>query len=263
MSLRLARMCRCPRRDRLTAVTVWLVDAGLIAATLLLWAFAARTAAALPFARTPREMSERAGRALAAIGAGLAVTLAQVAVFVATGLAGAALGRDALALPPLLLATVFMVLATIPRLTASRRSARAFGTVSAMAPALRYAAAHPLLGWPVQVVGFAIGAGQLVVSVGRSPMSLGIDLAALAGFVAAAAVSGLLLRHRYRRLAADVIVPVRRLGFIPRRTAIGAAVLAAVMALLAAVATAPSAAAASATVRADVLYSGLSTGDGE
>jgi hypothetical protein len=244
-------------------VTVWFVGAGLIAATVATWAWAARMTASLPAARTPRELSQRAGWAQLSTGVGLVVTLAYTGLVVVAGFAGrgADRGQLALCLPPLAVAMAIMVLATVPRLTALRRSARVFGGVSAMAPALRYAAAHPLLGWPVQLVGFAIGAAALVVSFGRPPTNLGIAMGALAGFVAAAFVCWLLLWRRYRRLAADVIVPVRQVGFIPRRTAIGAAVLAATVALLAVVATAPSAAAASATVRADVLYSGPSTGD--
>jgi hypothetical protein len=128
----------------------------------------------------------------------------------------------------------------VPRLLAVRAAARAFNGVDAMPPSLRHEAAHPLVAWPVQLTAYAAAASEIVFFFVAYPATTGSSFAMVTGLGLAGVVTWRWLARRHARLAADVIVPRRRIRLIRGAAAVTRLGLAAVaMGLLALVVTAP------------------------
>jgi hypothetical protein len=183
-------------------------DLSLIGALALAWLAAGLIADALPAARTARELRRRAGILAVVIGAG-------AAVFVAIPLVSWLVPGRSSAPAAALLAAVpaFVVLtAGARRLGQVSRGARVFASAPQIPvpPALRAAAAHPLVLVPIQVTGLAslIGlpiAGGLV----RVP---GTDVAGIAITVVGVAVIAIGVRAavRHSRLSLLALAPIGR-----------------------------------------------------
>ena len=183
-------------------------DLILIGALAVVWLTAGLLADGLPVAGTARELGRRAGLLSMLVGAGAAVF---VAVPVTTALLPGASAAPTAALLPAVPALVVLT-AGLRRLTQLRRAAAAFVTapLAPLPPALRAAAAHPLIAAPLQVTGLAalVGlpiAGGLV----RLP---GADFAGIAVTVVGAAVLAIGVRHalRHSRLSLLALAPIRR-----------------------------------------------------
>ena len=183
-------------------------DLSLIGALAVAWLTAGLLADALPAARTVRQLRRRAGLLTAVIAGG-------AAVFVAVPLVSWLVpGRSAAPAAALLAAVPALVVLTagVRGLAQVRRGAAAFATApqTPMPPALRAAAAHPLLLVPIQVTGLAavIGlpiAGGLV----RVP---GSDVAGIAITVVGVAVLAIGVRAaiRHSRLSLLALAPIGR-----------------------------------------------------
>jgi hypothetical protein len=190
------RMARRRSWRRLVSVNI---DLALTIALAAVWSVAGLLADGLPAARDARALRRSAGALLLAVGAGI---VAVVAVAVQEqSLRGVA---------PLAAAAVVVVFAVVPRLNRMRRGARAFDAAphAPMPPALRAAAAHPMVALPVQLA--AIVAVVSVTGLAAAAV-LGVALTA-AGLVAVA----IGVRHglRHSRLA-EVAVAIR-----PERSAV-------------------------------------------
>lgn len=181
-----------------------LVIAGALAAV---WLTAGLLADAIPGARTARDLRRRSG-ALSLLIVGGAVL---VAVPLVTGLlpgeSVAPAGALAPAVPALLVLTV-----TVRRLHQVRRGAGAFATApqTPVPPALRAAAAHPLILVPLQVTGLAALIGLPIA--GRLVSVPGTDLAGVASTVVGAAVPAIGIRAalRHSRLSVLALAPISR-----------------------------------------------------
>ena len=183
-------------------------DLSLIGALAVAWLTAGLLADALPAARTVRQLRRRAGLLTAVIAGG-------AAVFVAVPLVSWLVpGRSTAPAAALLAAVPALVVLTagLRGLAQVRRGAAAFATApqTPMPPALRAAAAHPLLLVPIQVTGLAavIGlpiAGGLV----RVP---GSDVAGIAITVVGVAVLAIGVRAaiRHSRLSLLALAPIGR-----------------------------------------------------
>jgi hypothetical protein len=170
------------------------IDLALTIALAVLWSGAGVLADALPGATDVRALRRRAGLVLLAVGAGVAA-LAAVGVDERLSVRG---------LVPLAVAAGVVVVLVVPRLTRVRRGARAFLAAphAPMPPALRAAAAHPLVALPVQLTAIV----AIVSATGLAAAAvLGIALTA-AGLVTGA----IAVRHglRHSRLA-EAAVGVR------------------------------------------------------
>jgi MFS family permease len=184
-----------------------LITIGAIAAVWLTAGFLAET---LPGVRTARELRRRAGALSMLVGGGIAVLIA--APVVAGTMAGDS-AVPAVALLPAVPAVVVMV-ATARRVAWIRRGAGAFATapLTPVPPALRAAAAHPLVATPLQVTGLAALAGV--------PMAAGVvavpaaDTVATVLTAAGLGVLALGVRHaiRHSRLTIAVLAPIDRGG---------------------------------------------------
>jgi hypothetical protein len=177
-----------------------LTVAGALAAT---WLAAGLLADTLPDARTARLLLRRtrALRLLVGAGAGLLVAVP----FVASALPGRST-LPAAALVPAVPALIVLAV-TVRRLGWLRRGAAAFATapLTPASPALRAAAAHPLVATPLQVTGLAALAGTPVAAgVVELP---GADVAGIAICVVAVAVVAIGARHavRHSRLAEGAV----------------------------------------------------------
>jgi hypothetical protein len=183
-------------------------DLTMIGALAAVWLTAGLLADALPGARTARELRRRARTLSILAGAGVAMFLA---VALVSGLAPGVSAAPAAALLPAVPAVV-VILATARRLTQIRRGAGAFtaAPLTPVPPALRAAAAHPLVATPLQVTGLAALAG-LPIAAGVIQVP-GADAAGLALTVVAVVVLALGIRHaiRHSRLNVAVLAPIGR-----------------------------------------------------
>lgn len=163
------------------------IDLALTIALAVLWAAAGILADALPGAPDVHALRRRAGGLLLVVAAAVAAVVA---------LRGPV---------PLAIAAGIVVVVVGPRLLRVRRGARAFRAAPQvpMPPALRAAAAHPMVALPVQVTALIAIVSATGVAAGAV---LGIALTA-AGLVAAA----ISVRHglRHSRLA-EGAVGIRR-----------------------------------------------------
>jgi hypothetical protein len=187
-------------------------DLILIGALAAVWLTAGLLADGLPIAGTAAVLRRRA--TLLSILAGAGAT-----IFVAVPILTAALPGESSALAAALLPAVpglVVLVVTGRRLTKLRRAAAAFATapLAPLPPALRAAAAHPLVAAPLQITGLAalvalpIAGGLVTVP--------GADVAGIAITVVGAAVIGIGVRHalRHSRLSLLVVAPI---GRAPRR----------------------------------------------
>ncbi|MBG0560533.1 hypothetical protein [Actinoplanes aureus] len=187
------------------------VDVILIGTLAAVWLTAGLLVDGLPTAGTARALRRRAGllRVLVGVGAAVFVSIPLI-TNVVPGVSSAPTAALLPAVPALIVLT-----AGLRRLSWVRRGAGAFATapLAPVPPALRAAAAHPLVAAPLQVtgltavVGLPIAAG-LVELPGSGASSLaGIALTAVA--VAALAI-GIRAALRHSRLAPLVMAPLSR-----------------------------------------------------
>jgi hypothetical protein len=134
-----------------------------------------------------------------------------VAVPVVTGVLPGTSAAPAAALLAAVPAAV-VVLATRRRLAQVRLGAGAFATAphAPVPPGLRAAAAHPLIGAPLQVTGLAALVG-LPIAAGVVTVP-GADLAGIGITVVGLGVLAIALRHamRHSRLSLRVVAPLKR-----------------------------------------------------
>jgi hypothetical protein len=183
-------------------------DLILAGALVAVWLTAGLLADALPSARSALQMRRRAGLLTALVAGGAAVF---VAIPVVTGLLPGESAAPAAALLPAVPALVVLT-ATLRRVAQVRRGASAFDTApqTPVPPALRAAAAHPLILVPLQVTGLAtlislpIAGGLVEVP--------GADLAGIAITVVGVAVLAIGIRAglRHSRLSLQVLAPIGR-----------------------------------------------------
>ncbi|MEV6303699.1 hypothetical protein AB0M02_30120 [Actinoplanes sp. NPDC051861] len=189
-----------------TAVDVILI--GILAAV---WLAAGLLVDGLPTAGTAHQLRRRAGLLTLLVGAGAAVFVAVPLVAeLVPGLSSAPSAALLPAIPALLVLT-----ATVRRLSWVRRGAGAFATapLAPVPPALRAAAAHPLVAAPLQVtgltalIGLPIAAGLVELpGAGTSGMA-GIAVTVVAILVLAIGIRAAL---RHSRLAPLVMAPLSR-----------------------------------------------------
>ncbi|BFU48065.1 hypothetical protein [Krasilnikovia sp. MM14-A1004] len=185
------------------------VDLTLAGTLAGIWLAAGLLADALPTARSTRELRRRAGTLILFVLAGTAVF---VAVPVVTGVvAGPSAAATAAVLPAV--PAVVVLGTTLRRLSALRRGAGTFATAprAPLPPALRAAAAHPLIATPLQATGIAALVGLPIAAFGM-PVAPGGNLAAIAITLAGLAVVAVGVRHalRHSRLSLLVLAPIRR-----------------------------------------------------
>ncbi|WP_250031952.1 hypothetical protein [Paractinoplanes maris] len=183
-------------------------DLILAGALVAVWLTAGLLADALPSARSALDLRRRAGLLTAVVAGGAGVF---VAIPLVTGLLPGDSAAPAAALAPAVPA-LFVLVATLRRVTQVRRGAGAFAAApqTPVPPALRAAAAHPLILVPLQVTGLAtllslpIAGGLVTVP--------GADLAGIAITVVGVAVLAIGIRAglRHSRLSVQVLAPIGR-----------------------------------------------------
>jgi hypothetical protein len=181
----------------------------LLAGTLVaVWITAGLLADGLPSARTALELRRRSMTLSLLIGAGATVF---VAVPVVAGLLPGESAIPAAALASAVPALVVLT-ASLRRLTRVRRGAGAFDTApqTPVPPALRAAAAHPMVLVPLQVTGLGTLLGLPIA--GRLVAVPGADLAGIAITVVGAAVVAIGIRAalRHSRLSLLALAPIGR-----------------------------------------------------
>ena len=181
-------------------------DLILVSALAAVWLTAGLLADALPAARNALDLRRRATALSMVVGGG-------AAVFVAVPLVSALVPGDSAAPAAALLPAVPGLLAltvSLRRLTQIRRGAGAFATApqTPVPPALRAAAAHPLLTTPTQVTGLAAVLG-LPIAAGLITVP-GADVAGIAITVVGAAVLAIGVRAalRHSRLSLLALAPI-------------------------------------------------------
>lgn len=183
-------------------------DLILAGALVVVWLTAGLLADALPSARSALELRRRAVRLTALIIGG---ALVFVAVPLVTALLPGESAAPAAALVPAVPALIVLT-AGLRRMSQVRRGAGAFATApqTPLPPALRAAAAHPLILVPLQVTGLAtlislpIAGGLVHVP--------GADLAGIAITVVGVAVLAIGVRAglRHSRLSLLALAPIGR-----------------------------------------------------
>jgi hypothetical protein len=191
------------------AVNVNIVaDLILAGALVVVWLTAGLLADALPSARSALELRRRAVRLTALIVGG---ALVFVAVPIVTALLPGESAAPAAALAPAVPALVVLT-ASLRRMSQVRRGAGAFATApqTPVPPALRAAAAHPLILVPLQVTGLATLV-SLPIAGGLVKVP-GADLAGIAITVVGVAVLAIGVRAglRHSRLSLLVLAPLGR-----------------------------------------------------
>lgn len=182
-------------------------DLLLVSTLAAVWLAAGLLADALPAARSALDLRRRAAKLSIVVGGG-------AAVFVAIPLVSALVPGDSAAPAAALLPAVPGLLAltlSLRRLTQIRRGAGAFAAapLTPVPPALRAAAAHPLLTTPPQVAGLAALIG-LPIAAGLITVP-GADVAGIAITVVGAAVLAIGVRAalRHSRLSLLALAPIR------------------------------------------------------
>jgi len=183
-------------------------DLILAGALAVAWLAAGLFADALPAARTARDLRRRAGNLtwLVAIGAAVFVAVPLV-TWVLPGVSNAPAAALLPAVPGLVVLTL-----GVRRLGQVRRGAGAFSSapLTPVPPALRAAAAHPLILVPMQVTGLAALVG-LPIAAGLVKVP-GNDVAGIAITVVGAAVVAIGIRAavRHSRLSLLALAPIGR-----------------------------------------------------
>jgi hypothetical protein len=183
-------------------------DLVLISALAAAWLTAGLMVDALPAARTALELRRRARTLSIVVGIGAAVFVAVPPVArLVPGASAAPTAALLAAVPALLVLTV-----SLRRLTQVRRGAGAFAAapLTPVPPALRAAAAHPLVAAPIQVTGLAalVGlpiAGRLVTVPGADVADIAITIVGLA-----VVVIGVRTAIRHSRLSLLALAPITR-----------------------------------------------------
>ncbi|MGX6605426.1 hypothetical protein ACWKSP_25330 [Micromonosporaceae bacterium Da 78-11] len=185
-----------------------IADVILLSALALVWLTAGLLADALPTVRTARELRRRTGTLAALVGVGAVVFL--TVPLVSAALPGASSAPTAALLPAV--PALIVLTATLRRLAQIRAGAGAFAAapLTPVPPALRAAAAHPLISVPLQVTGLAsmLGlpiAGGLVTVPGADLAGIGITLVGVA-----VAIIGIRAAMRHSRLSLLVLAPIGR-----------------------------------------------------
>lgn len=175
-------------------------DLALIGSLATIWLAAGLLADALPDATTARMLHRRTRVLSILVGLGGAVL---VAVPVVTGMLPGTSAAPTAALLPAVPAMIVLTV-TLRRLTWLRRGAAAFSAapLTPVPPALRAAAAHPLVATPLQVTGLA---GLIGVPIAAGVIHVpGADVAGMAITFVGLGVVAIGIRHalRHNRLAA-------------------------------------------------------------
>ena len=183
-------------------------DLILIGALAAIWLTAGLLADGLPVARTTRELRRRAGALSMLVGGGAAVF---IAVPVVTGaLPGTSVAPTAALLPAV--PALIVLTATLRRLTQVRQGAAAFATapLTPVPPALRAAAAHPLIAAPLQVTGLAAVVGLPIAA--RLVDIPGTDVAGIAITIVGLVVAAIGIRHavRHSQFSGRAVAPLKR-----------------------------------------------------
>ena len=176
--------------------------ASTLAAT---WLAAGLLADTLPTAVTALELRRRAGAVGLLVGLGAAIL---VTVPLLGGLLPGASSAPAAALLPAVPALVVLT-ATVRRLAQVRAGAGAIASAP-LPPALRAAAAHPLIGVPLQITGLAAVLGlpiaaRLVPAPGADVTGVAITLVGVAVLII-----GIRAAMRHSRLSLLVLAPIGR-----------------------------------------------------
>ncbi|MCO8277580.1 hypothetical protein M1L60_44085 [Actinoplanes sp. TRM 88003] len=183
-------------------------DLILAGALVAVWLTAGLLADALPSARSALQMRRRAVLLTALVAGGAAVF---VAIPLVTALLPGESAAPAAALLPAVPALIVLT-AALRRVAQVRRGAGAFATapLAPVPPALRAAAAHPLILVPLQVTGLA-SLISLPIAGGLVEVP-GADLAGLAITVVGVAVLAIGIRAglRHSRLSVQVLAPIGR-----------------------------------------------------
>ncbi|GAA0427468.1 hypothetical protein Aca07nite_35570 [Actinoplanes capillaceus] len=187
------------------------VDVFLIGTLAAVWLSAGLLVDGMPAAVTARQLRRRAGLLSALVGAGAAVF---AAIPLVAALVPGVSAAPAAALLPGVPALVVLT-ATLRRLGWVRRGAGAFAAapLTPVPPALRAAAAHPLLSAPLQITGVAalvglpIAAGLVDVPGGAATGMLGVAVTVIVVIVAGIGIRAAL---RHSRLAPLVLAPIGR-----------------------------------------------------
>ena len=183
-------------------------DLILAGALAVAWLAAGLVADALPGARTARELRRRAGTLTALVATGAAVFVAvPLVTWLVPGTSEAPAAALLAAVPGLIVLTL-----GVRRLGQVRRGAGAFATApqTPVPPALRAAAAHPLILVPMQVTGLASLLGLPIAA--RLVEVPGTDVAGIAITVVGAAVVAIGVRSavRHSRLSLLALTPIGR-----------------------------------------------------
>jgi hypothetical protein len=187
------------------------VDVTLIGTLAAVWLAAGLLADGMSAVGSARQLRRRAGLLSAFVVAGVAVF---AAVPIVSGIVPGLSAAPTAALLPAVPAFIVLT-ATIRRLGWVRRGAGAFATapLTPVPPALRAAAAHPLLAAPLQVTGLAaltglpIAAGVVALPGGQATAAAGI---AVITTVLAVALIGIRAGLRHSRLAPLALAPLGR-----------------------------------------------------
>jgi hypothetical protein len=183
-------------------------DLILTGAMVAVWLTAGLLADALPHARTARELRRRSRTLSLLVGIGAAVF---VTVPIVTGLMPGDAAAPSAALLPAVPALIVLT-AGLRRLARVRRGAGAFAAApqTPVPPALRAAAAHPMILVPLQVTGLASILGLPIAA--RFVTVPGADLAGIAITVVGAAVVAIGIRAavRHSRLSVQALAPIGR-----------------------------------------------------
>jgi len=191
-------------------------DLTLIAALAGVWLAAGLLADTLPAARTALELRRRTVllSTVIALGAAVYVAIPLVAALVP----GQSAAPTAALLPAI--PALFVLLVSFRRLTRVRQGAGAFAAApqTPAPPALRAAAAHPLITTPVQVTGLAALAGLpiaggLIQLPGASVAGVLISVVGVAVLVI-----GVRAAIRHSRLSLLVLAPIRSSRRAPVKT---------------------------------------------
>ncbi|MBM2616825.1 hypothetical protein JIG36_14790 [Actinoplanes sp. LDG1-06] len=183
-------------------------DLILAGALVAVWLTAGLLADALPSARSASHLRRRSGLLTVLVVAGAAVF---VAIPLVTGLMPGKSAAPAAALAPAVPALIVLTTG-LRRITQVWRGAGAFATApqTPVPPALRAAAAHPMLLVPLQVTGLATLIG-LPIAAGWVEVP-GADLAGIAITVVGVAVLAIGIRAglRHSRLSLQALAPIGR-----------------------------------------------------
>jgi hypothetical protein len=183
-------------------------DLILAGALTVAWLAAGLVADALPSARTARQLRRKAGTLTMVVAGGAAVFVAvPLVTWVLPGTSTAPAAALLPAVPALIVLT-----ASVRRLAQVRRGAGAFAAApqTPVPPALRAAAAHPLILVPIQVTGLATVVGLPIA--GRLVQVPGTDVAGIAITIVGAAVLAIGVRAamRHSRLSLLALAPFGR-----------------------------------------------------